>query len=582
MSSTSQSILWKLVLPIPVVVIIAVAAATVIMPKYLAENARQDAIQTATQVAAQFKTVRGYYTKNVIKKVLANGGLKPSFDHKKMENGVPLPATFIHDLSELLAKKDTRIKLYSPFPFPNRADRKLDKFQTEAWAVLSKDPKQTYVSREVRDGREIVRVGIADTMVAQGCVNCHNSRADTPKDDWKLGETRGVLEISTAIDAQLARGAAINQNLIIALVILGIIMTLVTVITAKRIATPVQKITDVVGHLADGETDVDVPGVNRKDEVGAIAKAVEVFRLDIIEKNRLEQEQAATTEKTETEKRELLKNMAQEFQASVGGVVGAVSAASTELQSSAESMTTTAGHTSEQSNNVASAAERASTNVETVSSAAEELSSSISEIRSQVTKSSDIAQSAVDAVKTTNEKVKGLADAAEKIGEVVELITDIADQTNLLALNATIEAARAGEAGKGFAVVASEVKNLANQTARATEEIGGQIAGIQNATRESATSIESIGEIVTSISEIASAINISVEQQGSATLEIARNTEAAANGTREVTSNITQVTEAAGETGESANEVLKASAELSQQAEKLRSEVDNFVHSLSA
>jgi methyl-accepting chemotaxis protein len=581
MIKASQSILWKLVLPIPIAVIIAIVIAAVVMPRYLAENARQDAIQTATQVAAQFKIMRGYYTKNVIKKVLANKGLKPSFDHKTMANGVPLPATFVHDMSELLAEKDTQVKLYSPYPFPNRADRKLDDFQKQAWEVLSKNPKATFVKKEERDGREIVRVGVADTMVAQGCVNCHNTRADTPKDDWKLGETRGVLEIASAIDNQLARGSSISRNLIIALVILGTIMTLITVVSVRSITTPIHEMAGAVGSLAEGNAEINVPGVDRKDEVGAIGQAVEIFRQNIIEKNKLESEQAAAAAKAEQEKHELLKKMAQDFQSSVGGVVSAVSAASTELQSSAQSMSSTADHTSEQSSNVASAAERASMNVQTVSSAAEQLSASIGEIKNQVNQSTSISRQAVDAVGDTNAKVKGLAQAANKIGEVVSLITDIAEQTNLLALNATIEAARAGEAGKGFAVVASEVKNLANQTARATDEIGGQISGIQNATQESVSAIEGIGTIVNNINEIAIAINASVEEQGLATQEIARNTEEAANGTLEVTNNIVLVTQAAGETGQSANDVLGASDELSQQAEKLRSEVDRFVHSLS-
>jgi len=580
MNNASKSILWKLVLPIPIAVILAIAAAAIIMPRYLADNARQDAVQTAIQVASQFKIMRGYYTKNVIKKVLANGGLKPSFNHKTMANGVPLPATFIHDMSELLAKKDTRVKLYSPYPFPNRAERKLDDFQKEAWNVLSKDPTATFVKDDIRDGQQIVRVGIADTMVAQGCVNCHNSRADTPKDDWKLGETRGVLEIASAIDVQLARGSAISRNLIIALVILGTLLTAITVISVRSIATPIRDMAGAVGSLAEGNVEIDVPAIDRKDEVGAIGHAVEIFRQGIIEKNKLEAKQAASASKAEAEKQELIRKMAQEFQSSVGGVVEAVSAASTELQSSAQSMSSTAGHSTEQSSIVASAAERASLNVQSVSTAAEQLTASIGEIKNQVSQSSDISRQAVEAVDQTNAKVKSLAEAADKIGEVVELITDIAEQTNLLALNATIEAARAGEAGKGFAVVASEVKNLANQTARATDEIGGQISGIQTATQESVTAIGSIGKIVNNINEIATAIDAAVDEQGSATLEIAKNTEEAANGTQEVTSNIGLVTQAASETGESANEVLQAASELSQQAEKLRGEVDKFVQNI--
>jgi methyl-accepting chemotaxis protein len=581
MTNASQSILWKLVLPIPIAVIVAIVAAVTLLPTYLADNARLDAVQTAEITAKQFKTIRGYYTKNIISKAKKDGNLKPSFDHKTMEKGIPLPATFIHDVSELLAKSDTQIKLTSPYPFPNRANRKLDDFQQNAWEVLSKDPKQTYVRNDTINGREVVRVGIADTMVAQGCVNCHNSRADTPKDDWKLGQTRGVLEIVSAIDVQLARGSVISRNLIIILAILGLIMTAIAVYFARTVANPIRNLVEVVGDLAAGNTEIEVPGVNRKDEVGLIGQAVEVFRQNTVEKNRLETERATASENASAEKHDMLNKMAKEFQSSVGEVVSAVSAASTELQSSAQSMTGTADHTSEQSSNVAAAAERASVNVQTVSSAAEELSASIGEIKNQVTQSSDISQQAVEAVNQTNAKVKGLAEAADKIGEVVQMITDIAEQTNLLALNATIEAARAGEAGKGFAVVASEVKNLANQTAKATDEIGGQISGIQTATQDSVDAIEGIGSIVNQINDIAIAINSSVEEQGSATQEIARNTEEAANGTQDVTSNIVLVTQAAGETGQSASDVLEASGELSLQAEKLRSEIDHFVHNLA-
>lgn len=270
-------------------------------------------------------------------------------------------------------------------------------------------------------------------------------------------------------------------------------------------------------------------------------------------------------------------DVADNFEKTMKGVVETVASAATELQASAKTMEGTAQSTSEKSTVVAAAAEEASTNVQTVASASEELSSSISEISRQVTQSTQIASSAVAEVDGANEKVKGLADSADKIGEVVAMITDIADQTNLLALNATIEAARAGEAGKGFAVVASEVKNLATQTAKATEEISMQIGDIQGATQEAVSVIGSIGGTISEMSEITSAIAAAVEEQGSATQEIARNVEQAASGTTEVTSNIVQVTEAAKETGESANQVLGAAGELSKQAEVMSGEMDKFV-----
>ncbi len=572
-----RSIAWQLIVPVPLTILVVVIASFLLLPNYLADNSRQDARQSAQQTAQQFKLVRKYYTENVIRKVVQNKSLKPSFNHKTMPDGVPLPATLIHDMSDLLAKSDTQIKLYSPYPFANRADRKLDAFQQAAWDHLQKNPQDLYVRSEMRDGREFVRVGISDTMVAQGCVNCHNSRPDTPKNDWKLGQLRGVLEVATAIDIQLARGEAISRNVILSATVVGIVLTLITFMTAKQITGPVKRMTNAMTEIAGGNTDIAIPGLARKNEIGAMAKAVEIFRQDILDKERLETEQAESQNRAAKEKNEMMNQTAESFQASVGSVVEAVSSASTKLQSSAQSMTTTAMNASEQSTKGASAAKDASANVDFVSSAAANLTTSINEIERQVSQSSAIAKEASVAVDDTNEKVRGLAAAAEKIGEVVQLITDVAEQTNLLALNATIEAARAGDAGKGFAVVASEVKNLANQTARATDQISQQIDTIQSATRESVGAIDGIGTIVTQINEIASAIATSVKEQGSATQEIARNTEAAAQGTLLVTQNINLVTSAAGETGETAAQVLDAASELARQADKMRTEVDQFV-----
>ena len=277
-----------------------------------------------------------------------------------------------------------------------------------------------------------------------------------------------------------------------------------------------------------------------------------------------------------------LNDLADDLESKVKGVVDTVASASTEMQSTAESMTATAEQTSNQATAAASAAEETTTNVQTVASAAEEMSNSISEIGRQVDQSSDIAGKAVEEAERTNETVQSMAAAAQKIGEVVKLISDIAEQTNLLALNATIEAARAGDAGKGFAVVAAEVKSLANQTAKATEDIAGQIGAMQSVTGEAATAINTIGETIKEISEIGTTISAAVEEQRAATQEIARNVQQAAQGTGEVSANIASVNQAATEAGESARHVLSASGELATQSEMLRGEVDGFVQQIRA
>jgi len=333
-----------------------------------------------------------------------------------------------------------------------------------------------------------------------------------------------------------------------------------------------------ITHITEHDyTSPSVLGTERTDEFGVVARALDETKTTLADGERRDQEQKETEARLNEERREERLRMAEQFETSVGAVVETVSSAAKQMQSSAQAVSGTADQTSQQSTTVAAAAEQASANVQTVASAAEELSSSISEISRQVSQSTTIAGNAVAEVENANAKVHGLADAANKIGEVVALITDIADQTNLLALNATIEAARAGEAGKGFAVVASEVKNLANATAKATEEISTQIGGIQGATQDAVTAIGSIGAIITQVNEISSTIAAAVEEQGAATQEIARNVEQASAGTQEVSTNIQHVTQAAGETGASATEILGAAAELTRQSDLLNTEVGNFL-----
>ncbi|HAX92079.1 MAG TPA: methyl-accepting chemotaxis protein [Rhodospirillaceae bacterium] len=343
------------------------------------------------------------------------------------------------------------------------------------------------------------------------------------------------------------------------------------------IVRPLHKLQDRMITLAKGAFEEEVPFLTRCDEIGAMAKAVAVFKDNGLETEKLRANQEQSKKRAEEEAQKLLFAQTEKFENSVSSIVKAISAASMNRQSTATSMSTTAEETSRQAVLVATAAEQASVNVETVASAAEELSSSIGEISRQVAQSSTVSQSAVEKAVKTDKLVHGLAEAAQHIGEVVGLINQIASQTNLLALNATIEAARAGEAGKGFAVVASEVKNLANQTGKATDEISAQIAAVQTATQEAVNAIQEIGSIIRQNNEIASTIAAAVEEQGVATKEIAGNVQQASAGTAEVSTNINGVTHAAAQTGTAASMVMGVANELAQQSEILRLEVDSFI-----
>jgi methyl-accepting chemotaxis protein len=348
------------------------------------------------------------------------------------------------------------------------------------------------------------------------------------------------------------------------------------------IVRPVNLLKAVMEAFARNELQADVPGTERGDELGDMARTVEVFKKNGLEVERMRAEQRAAEQRSAEQRKADMRRLADAFEGAVGEIIETVSSASTELEASASTLTATAVRAQQVTTTVAAASEEASTNVQAVASATEEMASSVNEISRQVQESARMAGEAVDQARKTNDRVGELSKAAARIGDVVELINTIAGQTNLLALNATIEAARAGDAGRGFAVVASEVKALAEQTAKATGEIGQQITGIQAATQDSVGAIKEISGTIERLSEISSTIAAAVEEQGAATQEISRNVQQAAQGTQQVSSNITDVQRGAGETGSASSQVLSAAQSLSRDSNRLKHEVGEFLNTVRA
>ena len=359
-------------------------------------------------------------------------------------------------------------------------------------------------------------------------------------------------------------------------IIVLVLIVIVLVAVGRGISGPITAMTDAMTSLANGNKHAAIPGTEYSNEIGSMASAVQVFK-----DNMIKAEELAAAQESERRAKELraerIAARTKVFDDAVRRSLMTVSTASKQMEGSAATMQAAAEETNVQSSAVAAASEQASANVQTVAAATEQLSASIKEIGRQVTQSSEVTGKAVEEANRAKDLVRGLDEAASQIGKVIALITDIAEQTNLLALNATIEAARAGEAGKGFAVVASEVKNLATQTAKATDEISSQIAGVQGATKSSVTAIESIFGIIGQINHISTSITAAIEEQAAATSEISRNVEQAAIGTREVSTNIVGVTQATGETGQVSLTVLESAKSLNAQSESLRVEVDGFL-----
>jgi methyl-accepting chemotaxis protein len=457
--------------------------------------------------------------------------------------------------------------------------------------VLSPNPKQIGQNRldDLSNGRAIPREW-RDGVAAKG--------EHTMFYDYvRPGEAKPLRKVGYAVaipnwNMYVGAGAFVDDidaklqpiawSLALAVVAIAAISGGIAWLIGRSISRPLGQLGARMRALADGALDGDIPGTERGDEVGAMAATVQIFKDNALRIRGLEKIEEETKERAAAERRAVMENIANDFERSVTGIVRSVASAAAGMQTTAQSMTSTADDASERAATVGAASETASNNVGTVAAAAEELSSSVAEISRQVARSSAIASKAVEDAESTHVTVRALSTGAEKIGEVVKLIHSIAAQTNLLALNATIEAARAGDSGRGFAVVASEVKALANQTAKATEEISAQVAAMQASTSDAVLSIGGITETIAQMSEITVGISTAIEQQGDATREIARNIQSVAAGSSEISAHIGGVTTAAAATGSAASDVLSNARELDNQSGLLRSAVDEFLTKVRA
>jgi methyl-accepting chemotaxis protein len=608
-----NSLEWRLIAPVPLVVIIATALIWVIVPRVITGNSTNEAIRASQQTAAQFKTIRAYYTENVVNKVLKFGILKPSVDHKADDKTIPLPATLIHDLSALLAQKDTTISLYSKYPFPNRKDRQLDSFQQQAWDFLNANPGATFSRNEVRNGKQIVRVAVADTMAVQACVNCHNSSPISPKTDWKVGDVRGVLEIASVIDGQLADGASLSKFIILGAVLIGLVLLGISLFAARSVTGPLQGMVRAMGKLASGKFDVALPGLGRKDEIGQMASAVVVFRDAGVEKVRLEGQTAEQHREAEDERRrneetqrqaaaeqarvvgslaeglkslsdgdltfrlsegfpETYKQIQDDFNSTIAQLqdtIRALATATHEVAGTAAEISTSTTDLSQRTEEQAAGLEETSTSMEAISATVKKNADNAQQANAFAAGTREVADRGGAVVAQAVSAMARIEESSRKISDIISVIDEIARQTNLLALNAAVEAARAGEAGRGFAVVASEVRSLAQRSSQAAKDIKDLITSSSGQVQEGVELVNrtgvSLGEIVDSIKKVTEIVS-----------EIASASAEQATGLDQVNAALTQMDEVTQQNSALVEENAASAKSLEQQSQAMDERVSFF------
>lgn len=558
-----KGLFWKLTLPVTALFVISIVILSIYIPSEIKSRVMDSATYSAQQTATQFKVLRKYYVNNVLKKVKAGSTMKPAINHKTDPNAIPLPATMIHDLSAQLKDKGTAVNLFSQYPFPNRKSRVLDSYQIEAWDFLVKNPKRVFVKEAQRDGKSIIRVAVADTMVAEGCVNCHNAHPETPKTGWKLGDVRGVLEISSDVSQQLAAGTVTSAKIIMVLVatLLVVMIAIYGVykfVIAKKIVALDNSITDLATGSSDLTKRLDDSG---SDEISSLARGLNTF----LDNHR--------------------------------GFIREISTSAKHLSDSSVEMldvTTKAREDSaEQKNQIAM-----------VATAVNEMTATIAEVASNTASADDSARKAKeeteaglkvvkenihitnilsDEIKSAAGVIQTLKQDSEGIGKVLDVIKNISEQTNLLALNAAIEAARAGEQGRGFAVVADEVRTLASKTQESTVEIQEMIERLQHGTDSAVTvmdkGIETVSASVkqaTQTGEALREITEAVSNISDVNAQIASSIEEQKIVAEEINKNVVNVDGLAQQSDQSAENIALANEQLRVLASSLTSIVSQF------
>lgn len=543
--------------------VIGIIVTLLYVPDAIKDMVIKDAIKKAESNVTQFKVLRKYYVDNVVKKVHSGSDLRASIEHKNDPKAFPLPATMIHELSELLKTNGTALKLYSAYPFPNRNDRINDQFGKEAWDALSVDTNKTFAKVSEIDGVQVVRVGMPDTMSAQGCVDCHNSHPQTPKNDWKLGDLRGVLEINMPIEEQLAQSYQLSLKIVTGIAIAIVILVVTFVFSYKSfIQRKMDKINDALSDIAEGEGDltqrVDVEG---DDDISKMALSVNSFLVKI---QKVITELVPVSHSLESVSNQL-NQVSKESRESVSG-----------QQNETEQLATAMTEMQATLNEVAG-------NVSATSTATEQIKKSSKSAKLATDKNRAASGTLATSVGETARMIADLEKDSDAIGSVLDVIKQIADQTNLLALNAAIEAARAGEQGRGFAVVADEVRTLASRTQTSTEEIQEMIEKLQTASKKSVGSMRNSTQLAneseefsTETYDVLNSMDSSISDVYDMTIQIATASEEQVAVAEDINRNVIKINESCLESVSRIDETSNAAAQVEKFSRSISELVKQF------
>jgi len=558
-----RGLFWKMALPVLSIFTLLILFLIFYIPNLIEDDVIRSVSITSEQTAKQFKKIRGYYTKNIIKKVLATPGISPDINHKNVPGKVPLPATMIHDLSKDLAADGLTIKLYSAFPFPNRSSRRLSAQQQESWKILSASANSTVVSQETLNGEEILKVSIADVMVNDSCVNCHNSRADTPKDNWKIGDVRGVLQVDTNItDQLLAATVTSNKITFILSLVLLLVMSAIFLVFKHTIANKVALLNEAMAGITQGDTNLSKQlEISGKDEVSQLASAFNVFlqklKHVIVEANSVSVDVASKASNMHLSAAQT-KNMISKQSQEIGLLLTSIETLGEQFKSIVDSSGAT---------------------VET----AEKVQVSTNEGKEVVHNATEIITELAAEIKKAGAATGELRNDTEQIYTVIKVINAIADQTNLLALNAAIEAARAGDHGRGFSVVADEVRSLASSTQDSTKQIQEMMNSLQlsaDKTTEVMVNSESLAvdsvNIVKNASSLFNEINEGVNEIIISNEAIKNSAQSQVEISHDIENNIAAITDSSNETSEIADDSVAVSTEMEGMSKNLQHLMSRF------